>query len=256
MLSRFKVFPYNRGSKSAKALASNLGVLRVGHNYDARRRDIIINWGSSNAYNIPFNNKDLNKPNAISIACNKLKTFTELQINNDFNYVPDWTVDKGMAEHWIRQGDKIYCRTKLTGHSGQGIVIATFTDELVDAKLYTVDTKHKYEFRVHVFNGEAIDVQQKKRKRDWAGPYTGIRNHSNGYVYCRADLVYPEHMVDKCVKAVKILGLDFAAVDVGYREYDDKVFVFEINTAPGLVGTTLIKYTQAFNNYLHKVNYG
>lgn len=264
MLSRFKIFPYNRGSKSAKALASNLGVLRVGHNYDARRRDIIINWGSSNAYSIPFNNNDLNKPSAISIACNKLKTFKVLSEAN-FTDIPKWCTTRQEADEMLYNAtnagetlgkESIYCRTKLTGHSGQGIIIAKNQFELIEAPLYTLGTKHKHEFRVHVFNGEAIDVQQKKRKRDWAGPYTGIRNHSNGYVYCRADLVYPEHMVDKCVEAVKILGLDFAAVDVGYREYDDKVFVFEINTAPGLVGTTLIKYTQAFNNYLYKVNYG
>ena len=252
---RFKIFPYKRGSMSAKLLARNLGCLRVGHNYDARRRDIIINWGNSNAYSIPFNDNDLNKPSAISIAANKLKTFNKLS-EAGFTALPDWTTDINVAKQWCLDNNLIYCRTKLTGHSGSGIVIATFPDEIVQAPLYTKAAKHKHEYRVHVFKGEALDVQQKKRKRDWAGLSTGIRNHSNGWVYCRTDVVPPPDLVTKCIDAVKIIGLDFAAVDVGYREYDNTTILFEINTAPGLVGATLTKYTEAFKTYIQGVNYG
>lgn len=255
---RFRVFPYKRGSMSARSLARELNCLRVGHTYDARRRDIIINWGNSNAYSIVFNDSDLNKPSAISIAANKLKTFKTLS-NNGFIDIPEWCTSRYEADqmlyrisNWGENLDKasIYCRTKLTGHSGSGIVIAKTTLELVDAPLYTANVNHKHEYRVHVFKGEAIDVQQKKRRRDYTGSSTGIRNHSNGWVYCRTDVVPPTDLVTKSIEAVNLLGLDFAAVDVGYREIDNKVFVFEINTAPGLVGTTLTNYANAFKNYL------
>jgi hypothetical protein len=147
--------------------------------------------------------------------------------------------------------ESIYCRTSLTSHSGGGIVIAKNILDLVEAPLYTLGTKHKYEYRVHVFRESVIDVQQKKRRLNWQGGDTGIRNHSNGYVYARADINYPVEIEQAAIKAVKILGLDFGAVDIGYRERDNKVFLFEVNTAPGLVGTTLEKYAQAFKDYLN-----
>ena len=40
-----KLFPYKLGSISAKRLARTLGILRVSPSYNARRKDVIINWG-------------------------------------------------------------------------------------------------------------------------------------------------------------------------------------------------------------------
>jgi hypothetical protein len=197
---------------------------------------------------MPYVETDLNKHSAIALACNKLKTFTKLT-GAGFEDVPDWTAWIEEAKGWVENGDKVYCRTSLTGHSGSGIVIASDVDSLVTAPLYTRATKHKYEYRVHVFRESVIDVQQKKRRLNWTGGDTGIRNHSNGYVYARADINYPVEIEQAAIKAVKILGLDFGAVDIGYRERDNKVFLFEVNTAPGLVGTTLEKYTQTFKEY-------
>ena len=45
--------------------------------------------------------------------------------------------------------------------------------------------------------------------------------------------------------AIKALGLDFGAVDIIYNEAEDQHYVLEVNTAPGLEGTTLQKYTEA-----------
>lgn len=249
---RFKVFPYKMGSQSAKALAHGLNVLRVKPTYDARRRDIIINWGNSRPSAILYASHDLNKHEAIAIASNKLKTFNKLN-GLGFEHIPDYTIHPEEATDWLQMGDKVYCRQTLTGHSGSGIVIASNVNELVSAPLYTKATKHKYEFRVHVFKGKVIDVQQKKRRSDYSGPNTGIRNHSNGYIYARVDIDVPEILLSSSIQAVTLLGLDFGAVDVGYRECDSSVFVFEINTAPGLVGTTLDKYVNTFKEYLNGI---
>jgi hypothetical protein len=206
---------------------------------------------------VPYADKDLNKHSAIAIACNKLKTFETLSAA-EFEYLPDWCTTRYDACNMLymatnggeRLGkESIYCRTSLTSHSGGGIVIAKNIHDLVDAPLYTVGSKHKYEYRVHVFRESVIDVQQKKRRLNWTGGDTGIRNHSNGYVYARADINYPVEIEQAAIQAVKLLGLDFGAVDIGYRERDNKVFLFEVNTAPGLVGTTLGKYTQTFKEY-------
>jgi glutathione synthase/RimK-type ligase-like ATP-grasp enzyme len=140
----------------------------------------------------------------------------------------------------------------LTGHSGHGIIVATNTFELVDAPLYTAKTKHKNEYRVHVFKGKVIDVQQKKR-RIGVDANSLVRNHSNGWVYARADIEPPEKLLLSAVEAVRLLGLDFGAVDIGHRVIDNKVFVFEVNTAPGIEGTTLQRYVNAFNNYIYGI---
>jgi len=250
---RFKVFPYKLGSQSAKVLAQGLNVLRVKPTYDARRRDVIINWGNSKPSAILYASHDLNKHEAIALACNKLKTFNKLN-GLGFEHIPDYTIHKEEAIEWLQNRDKVYCRQTLTGHSGHGILIADTVNSLVNAPLYTKATRHKYEFRVHVFKGEVIDVQQKKRRVDFTGPSTGIRNHSNGYIYARSDIDVPQILLSSSIQAVSLLGLDFGAVDVGYRERDNRVFIFEINTAPGLVGTTLNKYVNTFKEYLKCLN--
>ena len=259
---KLKVFPYKMGSQSAKALAQGLRVKRVRPTYDAKRRDIIINWGNSRPSLIFSAEHDLNKHESIALACNKLKTFETLTMAG-YEYLPNWSTTRYKADQMLaditNEGETlgkeaIYCRTTLTGHSGSGIVIAKYSHELVEAPLYTVGTRHKHEFRVHVFKGEVIDVQQKKKKLGNFIGISGIRNHANGWIYARCDINPPNEVLTAAVEAVKLLGLDFGACDIGYRERDNKAFLFEVNTAPGLHGTTLQKYVDTFNNYLEKLN--
>jgi len=256
---RLKVFPYKIGSQSAKALANALHVKRVRDTYEPRRNDVIINWGRSSPVRYVRTDLDLNKHEAIAIASNKLKTFDKLY-ENGFENIPNYCTSQYEASNMLYMAtnggenlgkESIYCRTSLTSHSGGGIVIAKNIYDLVEAPLYTLGTKHKYEFRVHVFKDKVIDVQQKRRRLDYNGPDTGIRNHSNGYIYARSTVDYPDELLSSSIKAVQLLGLDFGAVDIGYRERDNKVFVFEINTAPGLTGTTLDKYANTFKEYIN-----
>ena len=246
-----KIFPYKSGSVSAKRLARSLGVLRVSSSYNARRNDVIINWGSSAPPHFRWMEQDLNKPNSIQLACDKLTTFHMLE-ENGFEHIPQYTISKDIAKHLIDMGDTIYCRTTTTGHSGRGIVIASHSNELINAPLYTVKTKHKHEYRVHVFKDKVLDVQM-KRKRNGSLGGSGIRNYNNGWVYARAEIAPPEELLSSSIDAVKLLGLDFGAVDIGHRLIDNKFFVFEVNTAPGLEGTTLDKYSKAIYNYYRTI---
>jgi hypothetical protein len=246
-----KIFPYKVGSVSAKRLARSLRVLRVRPTYNARRKDVIVNWGSSNPPHFRWMEQDLNKPHAIALACDKLKTFTTLY-QAGFTDIPNFTTELKDACDWT-ESSKVYCRTTLTGHSGRGIVIATHKDNVVNAPLYTKHTKHKDEYRVHIFKGEILDVQKKKRRNGFVGSSTGIRNHSNGWVYARSDVAIPDMLCSIAIQAVNLLGLDFGAVDIGHRVIDNKFFVFEVNTAPGLEGSTLDKYAKAIYNYYSKL---
>ena len=246
-----KLFPYKVGSVSAKRLARALGILRVQPSYNARRSDVIVNWGSSTPPHFRWMEQDLNKPHAIQLASNKLETFKEFR-SNSFTDVPQWTTNPEEAQHWLDLGLKTYCRRQLASHSGNGIVICNDGDRLVSAPLYTLHTKHKHEYRVHVFKDQVLDVQM-KRKRNGSLGGSGIRNHANGWVYARAEILPPEELLSSACKAVNLLGLDFGAVDIGHRLIDNKFFVFEVNTAPGLEGTTLDKYAKAIYNYYRSV---
>ena len=51
------------------------------------------------------------------------------------------------------------------------------------------------------------------------------------------------------VDCVNHIGLDFGAVDIIYNNRDDVCYLLEVNTAPGLQGTTLEKYKDAVEKY-------
>jgi len=62
--------------------------------------------------------------------------------------------------------------------------------------------------------------------------------------------VPPEDIFLQSTLAVNCLGLDFGAVDIIYNQKKDVSFVLEVNTAPGLEGSTLNEYVKEFNNAL------
>jgi hypothetical protein len=113
--------------------------------------------------------------------------------------------------------------------------------------LYTKEFKKTNEYRVHVWGNEVLDIQE-KRKRLGTGPSSDhdIWNHGNDFVFARQTVECPASVKDAAILAVKALGLDFGAADVGYNTNGD-VAVFEVNTAPGLTGTTLTKYVEKIN---------
>ena len=112
--------------------------------------------------------------------------------------------------------------------------------------MYTAYIPKKAEYRVHVLNGEAIDVQQKKKKRGFEHVRdTRIRNVNNGYVYCRDGITVTDSLTNLAIAAVNALNYSYGAVDIIYNEKHNQYYVLEVNSRPGLMGTTLEKYCQA-----------
>lgn len=180
----------------------------------------------------------------MAISANKRKTFDAFLFSGVSH--PEWSDDKEWALSLVRDGHKIVCRKTLTGHSGQGIVVASTESELVDAPLYVKFVRKETEYRVHVFKDQILDVQQKKLAFDAPenrNPY--IRNHANGWVFAREGVTTPIEVLEQSIKAIRAVGLDFGAVDVSVGA-DGKVYVFEVNSAPGIENTTLQKYAEAF----------
>jgi glutathione synthase/RimK-type ligase-like ATP-grasp enzyme len=195
----------------------------------------------------------LNEPEDIARVANKLSFFQLLQEDGCGDIIPEWWQN---AEDIPDDAFPVVCRTILNGHSGRGIVIANTRNELVRAPLYTKYIKKQSEYRIHYGhqgngNTERIAVQQKRRSRDVPDEQVNwqVRNHQNGFIYAREDVLFPEAVDDAGYRAFIASGLDFGAVDVIFNERSGRAFVLEINTAPGLEGQTLTDYTNFFNQF-------
>jgi glutathione synthase/RimK-type ligase-like ATP-grasp enzyme len=250
-----RLYAYKQGSQSAKDLATALDIKRIRHNnslYRPRAGHRLINWGSSN---LPVHLRAcnvINKTEAVALASNKLTFFNHLS-DKDVR-IPEWTDSKDDVLEDASTGEEgktlWLARTMLTGNSGQGIVLIKGGDQdVVDAPLYVKYVPKRDEYRVHVFQGEVLDVQRKARNTevpdeevDWQ-----VRNHANGFIFARnEDRDVPDDVIVQSKAAVEHCGLDFGAVDVVWNARREQAYVLEINTAPGLTGTTLDNYVEAF----------
>lgn len=142
----------------------------------------------------------------------------------------------------------LFARTLINSTNGRGIVeFDGSTEEYPKAPLYTEYIPKKAEYRVHVFNGEVIDVQQKKKRRgfDEDERNTRVRNMANGYVYTREGIVPPTGLDALAIAAVNAVGYQYGAVDIIFNEKRNQCYVLEVNSRPGLMGTTVERYAEA-----------
>ena len=245
------LLPYKRYSDSAGDLASLLEVLYIRFPENMLHIDgTVINWGCSNTHLTA--DTWINHPEMIKVSNNKLLAFQKLKEHNVS--IPYFTTSAEEAATWVDNGHLVFARTKLSGHSGAGIVIVTDTNSIPNAPLFVKYVKKAAEYRVHVAFDEVIDVQQKRRANNFAGePSFQIRSHKNGWVYCREGVSYDERIATLARGVLGSLSLDFGAVDIIYNKKKDQYYVLEVNTAPGLEGETLYTYFNTFHSYLNHV---
>jgi len=266
-MKRVRIYPYAMGSKSAKLLAEQLNAKRVlpDGQYVPKENDLIINWGTSL---IPKwqagESKVLNSVNAVNVSASKKASYRIFEQNE----IPtvSWTESYQVAISWLREGHIVLARTMDRSHSGRGISVLNPNGEgMLDSTIGDVHRiamtrgcffakyqTHVGEFRLHVVGNKVIDfvkkkkMSEEKRVADVINEYNQyVRNHRFGWVFAREDVVLPDGMAELAIRAISALKLDFGAVDVIYsKKYG--MFVLEVNTAPGLEGTTLEKYTAAF----------
>ena len=253
---------YRKGSKSINALAKGLGCWRINvhkNTFIHRKYRLVINWGNNSvekihttlipgspSLNCGITNGQLN----VVSATNKLGFFNSMKEAMP-DCIPEYTESREEAKAWVSDGDTVVVRKLLNASSGKGIQIADSCEEVVPAPLYVKYIKKQDEYRVHVFAGEVIDVQRKMRSTDVADEDVNwqVRNHDNGFIFGRDGIEPPAGIEEMCKKCITSLGLDIGAVDVIYNKKADKMYILEVNTAPGLTGTTLEKYAAAISKY-------
>lgn len=226
------------GSKFAKALqqAVRSGVLNKVLRVDHDRANQKLRRFGNNRKIFRVTAQTLNK-------IEQFQRFAQAQVS-----CPAFTVH---ADGVAALGRTVFARTLVNSTGGRGIV--EFDTQSGNppprAPLYTEYIPKKAEYRVHVFGNQVIDVQQKKKKRGFEEDRnTRVRNLVNGYVYTREGIAPPDGMGDLAVRAVAALGYQYGAVDIIYNERRNACFVLEVNSRPGLMGTTVEKYADALIN--------
>ena len=228
------------------------------HNSQIEDGEVILNYGRSD-YPEHWRDKDIiwiNHPRSVCNAVDKLTTLRECVPR-----IPTltFTTTRDVADKWLEEGESVVERHTLTGKKGRGIKVITPNNRnlLSNVPLYTKVYDKDTEFRVHVVGGIAVDYVQKKRKKKWdAEKRDGFkRNHQNGWVFAHHNIVVSTMVKKIAVDATRILGLDFAGVDILAKLNASKTEVTsavlcEVNSAPGMSSpTTFNAYLAAFSNY-------
>lgn len=250
-----KVFLYRHGpSNGGKLLARVLGIKMIkpeGSKFTPAPDKAIINWGCGREFPFPTASTTvLNQPENVANATHKRRFFECCREAGGIS-IPRFTTRRAEAEDWLGNGSVVFARTVLQGSSGEGIVELDAPEraaELPENTLFVKYVKKKHEFRIHVGSGTVIDRQQKKKRNevDLEDINWRIRSHANGFVFARNDIKVPKQVEEQALLAMEAVGLDFGAVDVIYNEHHKKAYVLEINTAPGVEGSTLLAYRDYF----------
>lgn len=255
-----KIFAYSVHSEGAHNLAEAMDVWMVKHNnsrYVPRHGDTVINWGRGRSW-APA--RTLNNPDAVARAVNKLRFFNAMTANliaGTAPRVPAFTTNIEQARQWCGvdyrgRAKKVVVRRILDGHEGRGIEIHTDPQAIPQAPLYTKYVPKTAEYRIHIVGDRVIDSQRKVLRRA-LNPDTAnwdVRNTANGFVFQREGINVPNDVTVQARLSIQATGLDFGAVDVVWNERRGEAYVLEVNTAPGIEGTTVNNYAHAFRNLI------
>jgi hypothetical protein len=188
----------------------------------------------------------------VALACNKGEALAALVAAKV--PTPQVTSDVGLAVQWVRDGAAVVGRSP--GHrSGSGMWPCISEAEVLASAsegathwLQCVEAAHEY--RVHVVADRAIKTSEKLGGQGW------VRSWDNGWRFKVPTTSFEERKPVRRAarRAVRSLGLDFGAVDV-LVDADGKVYVLEVNTAPGIVGiietSTFARYVEAITRLVN-----
>lgn len=202
----------------------------------------IIRWGSRKY----FDGNQVNTAEAIERASNKIlcrKLLEEARLPVPTLTETDFPVIGRPSRH----------------HSGHGFFVCYTTRDVRRAKRKGATYFSKFypkqnEYRVHVAGGKCILMSVKegnKSKFIW-------NKRKNGFWFRhmrRSDWLYDEQLMEivrTAKEAIKILGLDFGAVDILADAEDGQpdFVICEVNTAPALSPLALSKYAKYFKRKL------
>lgn len=239
---KVRIYPHNPASEGARDLAIAMKAKRIKHEGSKfNGGGVVINWGSSR---MPTwrDTRIMNPPEKVAVASCKTTAF---QAMRTARCVP-FTTNRDEAVAWQNDGATVVCRALTRASGAEGMTLCEPGVDIPTVPLYTKYVPKMDEYRVHVFGGEVILVQRKALKEGVQNPNWKVRNLENGFIFQRNNLEPPADVLTQALAAINDLGLDFGAVDVIWNDRRQEAYVLEVNTAPGLGGSTVDDYANAF----------
>lgn len=216
-------------NKSAKWLAETLGAVTCNpwekdvHNF--KQFDVVFNYGCNRSF---LANNVINKTNAVATCISKLKTLyklAKLQIPT----IPFTEDIKEIPDSW----KEIVCRETDKGAKGDGFSVVKRGKLLPPAAFYSEYYKHKWEFRVMIFNGKVV-VRYVKRE-----------DKEGNWEFDSVDKAGFEAMDAACLAAAKVIGIDFVGMDI-LANSPTEFKILEANSGPVMTEDVLSVLTQYF----------
>lgn len=141
-------------------------------------------------------------------------------------------------------GDKIIHAVKKVKRTDEEFETAWVDDELNRQKdLWAKNNTGE-------FNEDQAKTMLKRQAKSACagGANMVLRSNKLGWKF-KIVTKWPDALSDLAIAAVKALGMDFGAVDC-CTDIDGNPYVFEVNSGPGLEGTSFDKYVDAFNEVI------
>jgi hypothetical protein len=219
------IYIYRRQpSASACLLADLLGGRKVSQLRRVRVKTdaVVIAWGEAVKLPCPVLNGE--------VLLNKLEEAQALKEGD----VPTISVSRTAVDDWLGRS--------LFHHEGMDLLRPLKNPHYWVKKEGIVE-----EYRIHSFMGRSLRAGV-KIPRDGVPHHDWIRSGRGGWrIAYRPHSVKQKHR-DLAHKAVRTLGLDFGAVDIG-RTKTGKLIVLEVNRAPGIEAGTVEAYASAIRGW-------
>ncbi len=104
------------------------------------------------------------------------------------------------------------------------------------------------EYRIFVFNDKIFETNIKRP--EGSNPHPIIRNFDHGWtIKPIARHLVPRGVQSRAKDATRAMGLIFSAVDMCYTR-DGKIYVYEVNSAPGLFERKVDKLAEHIHTYV------
>ena len=214
----------NKFTEAQRLAAAGVATVQVSRTRPAARARAPFEEGHCNPYLLP-----LNRVTARQAAAN-LITFA----NEQDQRFREWQRQPAVAETWLPR------RNNHVG--GSDLLRAPAAPDYFSKKEDIVE-----EYRLHIFNGKSIRAGVKRQRPLTPGgapSHPWIRSFDAGWIIAYEGFRSSAPMRELATKAVKALGLDFGAVDLG-KKADGSYIVLEVNRAPGVEGGTSEAYAGA-----------
>jgi len=147
----------------------------------------------------------------------------------------------------------------ISGHGGEDIMPVFQAQEIpwrvaAGFAWFSSYVPFTTEYRVWTFRGKILDVYEKTMARPDEYKFVAGRNFRQGFEFTKVTNFPEEEVKIQAGRVLKACKFDFAAIDMLHGE-DEKVYVLEANTAPGVIRSgckpTLEKLVDCMAGWVH-----